>query len=125
MAALDLSGYTRAPATRLIGASIGTDWQEVVVPPWCTVVVLTATHSFYYALPNGAAGRTQPVDGAAASGTDDKVGVHVSGSEGKYAVKMRDPEDRPIVVGVTPNRSIFVAAQSGTTAISAELGVGR
>jgi hypothetical protein len=125
MAALDLSGYTRAPATRLIGASIGTDWQEVIVPSWCTVVVLTATHSFYYALANGAAGRTQPVDGAAASGTDDKVGVHVSGSEGKYAVKMRDPEDRPIVVGVTPNRSIFVAAQSGTTAISAELGVGR
>jgi hypothetical protein len=125
MAALDLSGYTRAPATRLIGASIGTNWQEIIVPSWCTVVVLTATHSFWYALANGEAGRTQPVDGAAASGADDKVGVHVSGSEGKYAIKMRDPEDQPVVVGVTPNRSIFVAAQSGTTAISAELGVGR
>lgn len=125
MAALDLSGYTRAPATRLIGASIGTNWQEVVVPPWCTVVVLTATDSFWYALANVEAGRTQPVDGAAASGTDDKVGVYVAGSEGKYAIKMRDPEDRPVVVGVTPNRSIFVAAQSGTATISAELGVGR
>jgi hypothetical protein len=125
MSALDLSGYTRAPATRLIGASVGTDWQEVIVPSWCTVVVLTVSHSIYYALPNGAAGRTQPVDGAAASGTDDKVSVHVAGSEGKYAIKMRDPEDQPVVVGVTPNRSIFVAAQSGTAAISAELGVGR
>ena len=124
MAALDLSGYTRAPATRLVG-SVGTDWQEVIVPSWCTVVVLTMSHSAYYALANGAAGRTQPVDGAAASGTDDKVGIHVAGSEGKYAVKMRDPDDRPVTVGVTPNQSIFVAAQSGTATISAELGVGR
>jgi hypothetical protein len=124
MAALDLSGYTRAPATRLIG-SVGTDWQEVIVPSWCTVVVLTVSHSIYYALANVEAGRTQPVDGAAASGTDDKVGVYVAGSEGKYAIKMRDPDDRPVTVGVTPNRSIFIAAQSGTATISAELGVGR
>ncbi len=125
MAALDLSGYTRAPATRLIGAAVGANWQEVIVPSWCTVVVLTTSHSIYYALANGAAGRTQPVDGNAASGTDDKVSVTVTGSEGKVAIVLRDADDRPVTVGVTPNRSIFVAAQSGTAAISAELGVGR
>ena len=125
MAALDLSGYLRAPATRLVGASVGTDWQEIILPTWCTVPTLTVSHSVYYALANGAAGRTQPADGAAASGTDDKVGVHVSGSEGKFAIVMRDAEDKPGVVGVIPNRSIFVAAQSGTAAVSIELGVGR
>lgn len=125
MAALDLSGITRAPATRLVGAAVGTDWQEVIVPSWCTVILLTVSHSIHYALANGAAGRTQPVDGAAASGTDDKVGVTVTGSEGKVAIVLRDADDRPVTVGVTPNRSIFVAAQSGTAAISAELGVGR
>ena len=125
MAALDLSGYLRAPATRLVGASVGTNWQEIVLPSWCTVATLTVSHSVYYALANGAAGRTQPVDGDAASGTDDKVGVHVSGSEGKFAVVVRDAEDKPGTVGVIPNRSIFVAAQSGTAAISIELGVGR
>ncbi len=125
MAALDLSGYTRAPATRLIGAAVGTNWQEFIVPSWCTVILLTADSSIYYALANGAAGRTQPVDGAAASGTDDKVSVTVTGSEGKVAIVLRDADDRPVTVGVTPNRSIFVAAQSGTAAISAELGVGR
>jgi hypothetical protein len=125
MAALDLSGITRAPATRLVGASVGTDWQEVIVPYWCTVILLTTSHSIYYALANGVDGRTQPADGNAASGTDDKVSVIVTGSEGKVAIVMRDAEDRPVTVGVTPNRSIFVAAQSGTAAISAELGVGR
>lgn len=125
MAALDLSGYLRAPATRLVGVAVGTDWQEIILPPWCTVPTLTVSHSVYYALANGAAGRTQPVDGAAASGTDDKVSVTVTGSEGKFSVPMRDAEDRPYTVGVIPNRSIFVAAQSGTAAISIELGVGR
>jgi len=125
MAALDLSGYTRAPATRLIGASIGTDWQEVVLPSWCTAVIVTSDTSFWYAWANGAAGRTQPVDGAAASGTDDKASVHVAGSEGKYTLKVRDPEDKPVVVGITPNRSVFIAAKTGTAAISFELGVGR
>jgi hypothetical protein len=125
MAALDLSGYTQAPATRLIGGSVGTNWQEVIVPSWCTVATLTTSASLYYALANGAAGRTQPADGNAASGTDDKVSVHVSGSEGKAAIVMRDAEDRPATVGVTPSRSIFVAAQSGTASVSIELGVGR
>ena len=125
MAALDLSGYLRAPATRLVGASVGTNWQEIVLPSWCTVATLTVSHSVHYALANGAAGRTQPADGDAASGTDDKCSVTVTGSEGKFAIVMRDAEDRPATVGVTPNRSIFVAAQSGTAAISIELGVGR
>lgn len=125
MAALDLSAYLRAPATRLVGASVGTNWQEIVLPAWCTVATLTVSHSVYYALANGAAGRTQPVDGDAASGTDDKCSVTVTGTEGKIAIVMRDAEDRPATVGVIPNRSIFVAAQSGTAAISIELGVGR
>lgn len=125
MAALDLSGYLRAPATRLVGASVGTDWQEIILPPWCTVPTITTSASVYYALANGAAGRTQPVDGEASGSTDDKVSVTVTGSEGKFAVPMRDAEDRPYTVGVIPNRSIFVAAQSGTASISIELGVGR
>lgn len=125
MAALDCSALTRLPCTRLIGASVGTNWQEVIVPYGCTVIVITASHSIYYALPNGEAGRTQPVDGAAASGTDDKVSVSVTGSEGKVAVVMRDAEDRPYMVGNIANRSIFIAAQSGTAAVSAEFGVGR
>lgn len=125
MAALDLSAYLRAPATRLVGASVGTNWQEIVLPAWCTVVVITSSASLYYALANGAAGRTQPVDGDAASGTDDKCSVTVTGTEGKIAIVMRDAEDKPATVGVTPNRSIFVAAQSGTAAVSIELGVGR
>lgn len=125
MAALDLSGITRAPATRQIGAAVGTNWQEVIVPSWCTVILLTVSHSIHYALANGVDGRTQPADGNAASGTDDKVSVIVTGSEGKVAIVMRDAEDRPVTVGVTPNRSIFVAAQTGTASISAELGVGR
>jgi hypothetical protein len=79
----------------------------------------------YYALANGAAGRTQPVASAAASGTSDKVSVSVSGTEGKFSVVMRDAEDKPGTVGVTPNRSIFLAAQTGTAAVSIELGVGR
>lgn len=125
MAAIDCSSYTRAPATRLIGASVGTNWQEVTAPYWCTVVVITTSASIHYALANGAAGRTQPVDGNAASGTDDKCSVAVTGSEGKLSVVLRDAEDLPAVPGVTPNRSIFVAAQSGTAAISVEFGVGR
>lgn len=125
MAALDLSGITRAPATRQIGAAVGTNWQEVIVPPWCTVLTITTDASLYYALANGMDGRTQPADGNAASGTADKVSVAVTGSEGKFAIVLRDAEDRPITVGVTPNRSVFLAAQSGTAAIDAELGVGR
>lgn len=125
MAAIDCSGYTTLPCTRLIGAAVGTNWQEVIVPYGCTVVTVTVSHSVYYALPNGAAGRTQPVDSNAASGTDDKVSVSVTGSEGKFAIVMRDAEDRPYTVGVIPARSFFVAAQSGTAAISAEFGVGR
>lgn len=125
MAAIDCSGYTTLPCTRLIGAAVGTNWQEVIVPYGCTVVTVTTSHSVYYALPNSAAGRTQPVDGNAASGTDDKVSVSVTGSEGKFAIVMRDAEDKPATVGVTPARSFFVAAQSGTAAISAEFGVGR
>lgn len=125
MAAIDCSAYTRLPCTRLIGASVGTNWQEIIVPYGCTVVVITSSHSLYYALANGAAGRTQPADGDAASGTDDKVSVAVTGSEGKFAIVLRDAEDRPYTVGNIANRSIFVAAQSGTAAVSVEFGVGR
>jgi hypothetical protein len=125
MATIDLSAYLRAPATRLLDAAMGTNWHEIVLPSWCTVVVITTSTSLYYALANGAAGRTQPVASAAASGTSDKVSVSVSGSEGKFSVVMRDAEDKPGTVGVTPNRSIFLAAQSGTAAVSIELGVGR
>ena len=125
MAALDCSALTRLPCTRLIGASVGTNWQEVVIPYGCTVVTVTVSHSVYYALANGEAGRTQPADGAAASGTDDKVSVSVTGSEGKFAIVMRDADDRPYTVGNTANRSFFIAAQSGTAAVSAEFGVGR
>ncbi len=124
MAALDLSDVLSAPATALVGASVGTNWQEVIIPTWCTVVTVTTTHSAYYALPTGRAGDTQPADGNAASGTDNKVPVLVAGSEGKFAVVMRHPFDRPAVVGVTPNRSIFLAAQSGTAGMQIELGVG-
>lgn len=125
MAAIDCSALTRLPCTRLIGASVGTDWQEVIVPYGCTVVTVTTSHSLYYALANGEAGRTQPADGDAASGTDDKVSVSVTGSEGKFAIVMRDADDRPYTVGNIANRSIFVAAQSGTAAVSVEFGVGR
>lgn len=125
MAALDLSGVARAPATYLVGASIGTDWQEVIVPGWSTVLTITASHSVFYALPNGIAGRAQPADGDAAADTADKVSVSVSGGEGKFAIVMRDAEDRPATVGLVFNRSIFVAAQSGTAAVAIELGVGR
>lgn len=125
MATIDLSAYLRAPATRLLDSAMNTNWHEVILPPWCTVVVITSSASLYYALANGAAGRTQPVDGDAASGTDDKCSVTVTGTEGKIAIVMRDAEDRPATVGVTPNRSIFLAAQTGTAAVSIELGVGR
>ena len=125
MATIDLSAYLRAPATRLLDSAMNTNWHEVILPPWCTVVVITSSASLYYALANGADGRTQPVASAAASGTSDKVSVAVSGTEGKFSVVMRDAEDKPGVVGVIPNRSIFVAAQSGTAAVSIELGVGR
>jgi hypothetical protein len=125
MATIDLSAYLRAPATRLLDSAMNTNWHEVILPPWCTVVVITSSASLYYALAKGADGRTQPVASAAASGTSDKVSVAVSGTEGKFSVVMRDAEDKPGVVGVIPNRSIFVAAQSGTAAVSIELGVGR
>ena len=125
MATIDLSGYLRAPSTRLLDSAMGTNWHEVILPPWCTVATITTTASLYYALANGADGRTQPVASAAASGTSDKVSVAVSGTEGKFSVVMRDAEDKPGTVGVTPNRSIFLAAQSGTAAVSIELGVGR
>lgn len=125
MATIDLSAYLRAPSTRLLDSAMNTNWHEIVLPPWCTVVTITTTASLYYALANGADGRTQPVASAAASGTSDKVSVSVSGGEGKFAVVVRDAEDRPGVVGVIPNRSIFLAAQTGTAAVSIELGVGR
>jgi len=125
MAAIDCSGYTRLPCTRLVSATLGTNWQEVIIPHGCTVVTVTTSASVHYALPNGDAGRTQPVDGNAASSTADKCSVVVSGSEGKFGIIMRDPADLPAVVGVTPNRSIFLAAQSGTAAVSVEFGVGR
>ena len=102
MAAIDLSATTTFPLARKL-ASVGTTWQEVILPDACEYVTVQPDAIAYCAMPNS--GQT---DGAAVSGTAyDKVTANTAKG---YNVRGKTETS----AAASP-RSIFVAAATGTT----------
>jgi len=116
MAAIDRSSLTRAPVVERL-ASVGTTWQEWIAPPWATGIVIQPSAAVYYAFTSGISGATEPADGGASGSTTHKGVVAANAA---YVVPLRNPHDMPRTVGLIGNRSVFVAAQSGTADVSLE-----
>lgn len=116
MATIDRSSLTRAPVVERL-ASVGTTWQEWVAPAWCTQAVIHVSGDAWYALTSAISGATEPEDGGA-SGSTTHRGPVASGAA--YVVQLRNAMDRPVNPGLIGNRSVYVAAQSGTVDVSIE-----
>ena len=116
MAIIDRSNATHAPFVERL-ASVGTNWQAWAAPYWCTQLVIKPSADVWYALECDIAGATEPADGNAASGTTHKGTV---AADAAYAVLLRNPMDRPVNVGLIGNRTIYVAAKTGTADVEIE-----
>jgi hypothetical protein len=116
MAAIDRSNLTRAPIVERLD-SVGTTWQEWIIPPWVTAIVIQPSAAAWYAFTSGISGATEPADGGASGSTTHKGAIAANAA---YVVLLRNPHDRPGTVGLIQNRSVFVAAQSGTVDVSIE-----
>ena len=63
MAAIDRSNLTRAPIIERL-ASVGTTWQEWIIPPWVTTIVIQPSAAAWYSFTSGISGATEPLDGS-------------------------------------------------------------
>ena len=118
VAAIDLS------AASLTGwvytqASVGTTWQEFILPPWCNQVTVLGSAAIYVAgSMNGAvASAESPTDGGA-------VGTHkmaIAAGAGYVIGIQGDPERGLVGGGGTSTPSIFVAAQASTVTATVQL----
>jgi hypothetical protein len=115
MAAVDLSATTNVPFI-FSKTSIGTTWQEFLLPRWvCRVTIVGSGDAWI-----GLVGAETPADGGA-------VGTHKVGipSDSGVVFVIRGPEGKPVIPGLQYASSIFVAAQSSTITASITLESGR
>lgn len=111
MAVIDLTGEDRSPLPYAI-ASQGTTWQEIKIPSWAARVSIYADAACWVSWVCGISGVTEPADGNAASGTTHKF-THV----GSAVLEVQHSDTLNVNPNVTQNRSIFIAAKSGTAAV--------
>ncbi len=108
MAAIDISQASNVPYI-YTQAGVGTTYQEFKLPPWCCRVTIVASKAAWVSV----TGAGTPEDGGA-TGTHKAA---IPADTGAVFV-IQGPEQRPIRVGLTYARSIFVASQSGTCTVT-------
>ncbi len=111
MAAIDLTAESRSPLPYAI-ASQGTTWQEIKIPSWAARVSIYADAACWVSWVCGISGATEPADTGAPASTTHKF-THV----GSAVLEVQHSDTLNVNPNVTQNRSIFIAAKSGTAAV--------